>query len=69
MTFVPGKMMADVTHDDEFLTALGEFVGCMDKALETFWHAAAHRYEALGKDTRGALRGAMVHTHLIVVSR
>eukprot|EP00854_Cymbomonas_tetramitiformis_P011691 gene11691-13805_t len=43
-TYIPGKLMSEVNHDDEFLRSLGEFVGKMDAALDSFWHVGAHRF-------------------------
>jgi 4-aminobutyrate aminotransferase-like enzyme/Ser/Thr protein kinase RdoA (MazF antagonist) len=44
VTHIPGKIFAEFQpHTTELLENLGEFLGKMDEALETFSHAAARR--------------------------
>ena len=44
LTFVPGAMLVDARpHSPELLHSLGNFLGEMDAALQSFVHPAAHR--------------------------
>ncbi len=44
LTYVPGKLLASVRpHTSEILRSLGNVLGTLDKALQSFEHQAAHR--------------------------
>src|SRR5712692_1294456 len=62
LTFVPGKVLADVRpHSLELLGDLGRFLGEMDAALQSFTHPAAHRELKWDSSRAGWIRGYVKH--------
>jgi 4-aminobutyrate aminotransferase-like enzyme/Ser/Thr protein kinase RdoA (MazF antagonist) len=62
LTFVPGKVLADVRpHSLELLGDLGRFLGEMDAALQSFTHPAAHRELKWDSSRAGWIRGYVQH--------
>src|SRR5712664_2225006 len=62
LTFVPGKVLADVRpHSMELLGDLGRFLGEMDAALRSFTHPAAHHELKWDSSRAGWIREYVQH--------
>ncbi len=62
LTFVPGKVLADVRpHSMELLGDLGRFLGEMDAALQSFTHPGAHHELKWDSSRAGWIREYVQH--------
>jgi 4-aminobutyrate aminotransferase-like enzyme/Ser/Thr protein kinase RdoA (MazF antagonist)/murein DD-endopeptidase MepM/ murein hydrolase activator NlpD len=62
LTHIPGKVLAEFRpHTPELLGSLGEFLGKMDAALESFSHAAAQRELKWDLSRAEWIRGYLQH--------